>query len=128
MDEETRETVVVWRAGTAIVVMPVGHSVWDPDDAPCEARGPRSHVQVAWLQELRTLLDIEHHVVCAPITEPDWLTVPEGDLRQVTRILAAAGYQVVVEDPLPETPHRWTDMLEADLQELLSKSIGQSDL
>jgi len=126
MGEETRETVVVWRSGTVVVVMPAGRSVWDPDDAPPEG-ARRPSVQVEWLQELRTLLDVEHHVVCAPITDPDWLTLPEADLPRVTRVLVETGYRVVVEDPLPATPHAWADLLEADLQDFLGEGVRPLD-
>lgn len=127
MVEGMRETVVVWRSGAVVVVMPAGRSAWDPDGAPHAARDGRRLVQVEWLQELRTLLDVEHHVVCAPITDPDWLTLPEADLRRVGRVLVEAGYRVVVEEPLPEAPHAWADLLEADLQDLLEEEARPLD-
>ena len=119
MGEEAGETVVVRRLGTVVVVMPAGGSAWDPGDVSTEVPDRRQPVPVAWLQELRTLLDVEHHVVCAPITDPDWLTLPEADVLRVSRVLAESGYRVVVEDPLPAAPHAWADLLEADLQEFL---------
>ncbi|MCO7275088.1 hypothetical protein [Cellulosimicrobium cellulans] len=113
-----RESVAIWAAGTAVVVMPLSASVWDTE-ADAAADDGYCPVRVEWLQELRTTLDADHQVVCAPLEDPDWLVLPEADLAQVRRVLREEGYDVVVADPVAEMPGAGGAPVELEIDDLL---------
>ncbi|MFE9235263.1 hypothetical protein [Cellulosimicrobium funkei] len=115
--ESERECVAIWRVGLSVMVMPFGMSDWGDDEGLEECAPP----PIAWLQELRTTLDVDHGLVCAPIDHDlTSLVLPEADLGQVRRALQREGYEVVEHDPLPELPGLRDDLLAADIEALQS--------
>lgn len=119
-----RESVVIWVAGTAVLVAPSGASAWDPDRGTASG-GRDGLVRVEWLQELRTTLDADSAIVCAPLQDPDWLVLPEANLEQVRRVLHEEGYDVVVDDPLPAAPCSGDALLGVEISDFQRKAALQ---